>query len=206
MKSGKKCNICKSKLVKFELDHIKPVCLGGSNDDLNIQVLCKGCHMEKTTKEIETKLKSGVIKEEVVKKVNIYKTGTIFENVPISELMDIKYKNSIIIYAQTLHITDEGDEYVRNNITQELDDVILHYNYIPSKIKNQGSDVVQFVFNKNEQNITLVIDPNDPTMFTWKYIKMKCETLNIEFINQSFGGLMTQLKDRFYKTNGNQLL
>ena len=43
----------------YQLDHITPLSAGGSNDDLNLQLLCwwmddgeaKGCHVEKTAQD-----------------------------------------------------------------------------------------------------------------------------------------------------------
>jgi hypothetical protein len=49
-----KCAICKEKLKqKFEVDHIKPLASGGTNDIKNLQLLCKSCHKEKTLREKE---------------------------------------------------------------------------------------------------------------------------------------------------------
>jgi 5-methylcytosine-specific restriction endonuclease McrA len=42
-----KCAICDEKLKqKFEVDHIKPLASGGTNDVKNLQLLCKSCHKE----------------------------------------------------------------------------------------------------------------------------------------------------------------
>lgn len=42
-----KCAICNEKLLKYEVDHIKPVFLGGTNDDHNLQLLCRPCNRRK---------------------------------------------------------------------------------------------------------------------------------------------------------------
>jgi hypothetical protein len=44
-------NIVKSK--DFEIDHIKPISIGGSNEIDNLQILCKECHTEKSRGEQE---------------------------------------------------------------------------------------------------------------------------------------------------------
>ena len=45
MKIIKKC--------QFEMDHIKPLSIGGNNEIINLQTLCKGCHNLKTRCEQE---------------------------------------------------------------------------------------------------------------------------------------------------------
>ena len=45
------CAICDDELVKYEVDHRKLLCEGGNNDVSNLQLLCKGCHAEKTQME-----------------------------------------------------------------------------------------------------------------------------------------------------------
>jgi 5-methylcytosine-specific restriction protein A len=48
------CNQCKKGIKKhFEIDHIMPLAQGGNNDIKNLQILCKGCHQEKTRNEHE---------------------------------------------------------------------------------------------------------------------------------------------------------
>jgi hypothetical protein len=46
-----KCNLCDKKCAKFEYDYVTPIALGGSNDILNFQALCKECHQQKTEQE-----------------------------------------------------------------------------------------------------------------------------------------------------------
>lgn len=36
----------------FQLDHIKALINGGADEDHNLQVLCHGCHREKTAKDL----------------------------------------------------------------------------------------------------------------------------------------------------------
>lgn len=43
-----KCEICKEPAV--EVDHIIPVCLGGTGDQENLRALCKSCHLEETNR------------------------------------------------------------------------------------------------------------------------------------------------------------
>lgn len=46
-----KCAICHCDVsAKFELDHILPLSLGGTNDDSNIQLLCVSCNRRKGPK------------------------------------------------------------------------------------------------------------------------------------------------------------
>ncbi len=51
-----KCNMCKccNKDVKFEIDHITPLAKGGTIEKNNLQVLCKACHLIKTSNEHES--------------------------------------------------------------------------------------------------------------------------------------------------------
>jgi hypothetical protein len=46
-----KCNVCKSELDKFEIDHIIPLALGGVDEIDNLQAICIQCHAYKTKTE-----------------------------------------------------------------------------------------------------------------------------------------------------------
>jgi 5-methylcytosine-specific restriction enzyme A len=54
-KSKKKCAGCKCclKKQKYDIDHIKPLASGGTNQIDNLQALCKACHQDKTANEHE---------------------------------------------------------------------------------------------------------------------------------------------------------
>jgi 5-methylcytosine-specific restriction protein A len=54
------CVSCTSKgyvTAATELDHIKALCNGGTNDDSNLQGLCKTCHEDKTAADLGHKVK-----------------------------------------------------------------------------------------------------------------------------------------------------
>lgn len=48
----KECAICSS-IENLEIDHIIPVCDGGSHDQNNLQVLCRSCNRKKSSKSGE---------------------------------------------------------------------------------------------------------------------------------------------------------
>ncbi|HAV4657514.1 TPA: HNH endonuclease [Acinetobacter baumannii] len=45
------CQCCGRVTMDLELDHIKNVAQGGTDDEANLQSLCVPCHKEKTQKE-----------------------------------------------------------------------------------------------------------------------------------------------------------
>ena len=46
-----KCVVCKSKLVKYEVDHIVPLSKGGKHEKQNLQILCVHCNRRKSSKD-----------------------------------------------------------------------------------------------------------------------------------------------------------
>ena len=60
------------------------------------------------------------------------------------------------------------------------------------------NSVLLIKFTYEDKNITLVIDPNDTKIMTYKDIRKLCEKTNIEFSNQSFGSIVSQLKEKFF--------
>ena len=52
IKFNKKCNCCAKELTikETQIDHVQPLASGGTNDDINLQVLCRECHFEKNTR------------------------------------------------------------------------------------------------------------------------------------------------------------
>jgi 5-methylcytosine-specific restriction endonuclease McrA/nucleoside-triphosphatase THEP1 len=51
---GGKCAVCNLESDLFEIDHIIPLCCGGSNELNNLQPLCPDCHQQKTEDERES--------------------------------------------------------------------------------------------------------------------------------------------------------
>ena len=52
LRDGAACKKCGKMVGRLEVDHIVPLAVGGSNSDLNLQLLCAfPCHRNKTLKE-----------------------------------------------------------------------------------------------------------------------------------------------------------
>jgi len=53
VRQGWKCNVCRAFLKStFEVDHVVPLCRGGTNDTSNLQALCVECHSAKTREDL----------------------------------------------------------------------------------------------------------------------------------------------------------
>ena len=120
-------------------------------------------------------------------KANRFEGRTILENKPIAEL--INHDKCIIIYH------NRSKQSNKNDLNQELDQIIEHYNYIPT-IKNNKFQVIRINFKLQGKDITLEIDPNDTRNITYKDISKLCMKYGIEFQNQPFGTFIQQLKDQ----------
>ena len=151
----------------------------------------KQAALEHTRKarDIETKITSQTLNldEERDDKTNRFEGKAILENIPIPEL--INHDKCIIIYH------NRGRQTNKNDLNQELDQIIEHYNYIPT-IKNNKFQVIRINFKLEGKDITLEIDPNDTRNITYKDISKLCSKHGIEFQNQPFGTFIQQLKDK----------
>lgn len=50
-----KCHICKRKIgagESWEVEHVVPLCGGGTDDDANLAPACPWCHSEKTSEDV----------------------------------------------------------------------------------------------------------------------------------------------------------
>jgi hypothetical protein len=103
----------------------------------------------RNSQDINTKFKSICLTDDETDKVNIYDLD-IKENISINDLQE--NKNSTIIYT-------------KNNLNEELDEIIKTYKYIPS-IKNDRYNITQI--HIKQYNIYLVWDNYRCCVIEWK--------------------------------------
>ena len=85
-----------------------------------------------------------------------------------------------------------------NSLNEILIEIGNTYNFIPTKLKYNGFCCTKIIFNKDNCNLHLVIDPNNSRHeMSWKDVKEMCEKTNVVFKNQSFASMITQLRNRF---------
>jgi hypothetical protein len=189
----------------------------------------KALALTRKARDIESKIHTHMIED--IESVNIYltednKIKPIFENVPIEDLMDEKYNNSIIIYnektkqiikeqkqilvplvgvwdplqilLETRTITVDKEIYVeKNDINDELDKIMGYHNHFPTKLKHREYSVTRIVFEKDKRNIILSSDVNTATKnITYHDIVHLCEKHGIEFKNQTFGSLIQEIRKK----------
>ena len=107
--------------------------------------------LTRQAREVETKIKSVVLKDEF-ETVNPYTEREIIENILVAELTN--HKDVVIIYNQP-------------DLNCELDEIIALYNYIP-KIKNKHFTVCAIHFDLGGRNVYLATDPNDTRLISYK--------------------------------------
>jgi len=137
--------------------------------------------LTRKAREVEKKIKTVVLADEFEKQ-NPFKNKVILENVQIAELAE--HKDVVIIYNQP-------------DLNEELDEIIILYNYIP-KVKNKLFAIVGIHFDFEGRNVYLATDPNDTRLISHVGIKLLCEKHEVTFSNQSFGGLIKELRSSFF--------
>ena len=122
--------------------------------------------------------------------INIYKYP-FKENVEISELEKesekIEKDSGLVIFYTN-----------KDDLEAEFEEIIKTYNIIPI-IKNQRAKITEIKPFK-KVNLYLVIDPNFSDVTVCNYMKVQelCKTFNIEFRNQSYNGLISEVRKDFY--------
>ena len=104
-----KCNICKDQIkIKFEIDHILPLAANGTNEDNNLQVLCKSCHKDKT----QSKNEDGTY-------VRIVETESTFNN-QVQEIMDsdLSFRYASIEHIKSLPKDEDIIDHKNSNLEQ----------------------------------------------------------------------------------------
>ena len=144
----------------------------------------------KRARDVEVNIQSNCIadkkrkrddKEEEDKQESEQVERVFLENIPIHELLN--YSNATIIYSGI----DETNTS-KTNLNDELDEIIKHYNYVPDpwKMHYKHFQLTKLHFNLNNANLILQLDPNDQRLMTWKTVQSLCQSVNIEFTNQTF--------------------
>ena len=148
-----------------------------------------------SAKDVQTKMNSSaMLNNEVIE--NIFSNDLpIFDNIPVKDLKDLEA--CIVMYN-------------KNDLTEELDDIMRIYKTIPD-IRNKKSATIRITFEYDNKLIYLVADANaqelmedqiDSKIITdYKRIQKLCETHDIEFKNQSFNQLITQIKNKHFDTS-----
>jgi 5-methylcytosine-specific restriction enzyme A len=57
LSQGCLCKMCGTKLIpsQYEIDHIAALIHGGSNEEYNLQAICKDCHKLKTREDVHAR-------------------------------------------------------------------------------------------------------------------------------------------------------
>ena len=135
-----------------------------------------------------------MLKQDDVKTENIYNILPTYENIPGTELLN--FSDCIIIYDLVCL------DYIR-------DEIVKQYKYVPSATKYNELKTVQFKFNQQKKNITLVVDPNfehkGKTDITWKIVRDYCKIFNVEFTNQNYNILIQELKDKHFNAKSTRI-
>ena len=138
-----------------------------------------------SAKDVQTKMNSSaMLNNEVIE--NIFSNDLpIFDNIAVKDLKDLEA--CIVMYN-------------KNDLTEELDDIIRIYKTIPD-ICNKKSATVRITFEYYNKVFYLVADANaqelmedqiDSKIVTdYKRIQKLCETHDVEFKNQTFNQFVT---------------
>jgi len=125
----------------MEIDHIVPLAIGGNNENDNVQVLCKGCHFEKT----QTEKENGYVK--------ISDTESSFNN----EVLNIMNSNLNNSYA----FIEKVEEHTPDNKFKKIKSMTQK----PAKIFNidiNKSRKNNLFYGENEYCLFTVMDKAEP--------------------------------------------
>ena len=197
------CNICESKLLKAEFDHIIPLASSGDNNLNNIQALCLPCHFKKTQNESENGEYVSIGKEtstfnNTTKKIihsDLFKRYAFVErlaDVPSkfkTFYIDInKTRRNILYYLKHMSYKlpvftcmDEPKKYEKNDSIEAGFYFIESLNYFPLRGNGWYSHAMVLYCLENK-------------IITEKNIKWKLEsslTLDHEYFNKSIDELLT---------------
>jgi hypothetical protein len=131
-------------------------------------------------------LNSVNLNENLCEKKSPFEDADIHENVDVKDITTLIASTNVIIYSRPGF----------NSINDILIDCIKLYG-VPSKIKNNRSQIQQFAYTINNINYILCNDPNDVNVITWKTVQEACIKHKIVFRNQTFTQFCSELKEKF---------
>ena len=83
------------------------------------------------------------------------------------------------------------------DLNEELGEIIWLYIYVP-KVTNKLFTRVGIHFNLESRDVYLATDHNDTRLKSHNGIKILCEKHHIQFCNQSFAGLIKELRVQIF--------
>ena len=108
-----------------------------------------------------------------------------FENIPINECKS--FAEAILMKDCIVYLPFE-------NITTDVHQYIRETKNVP-RMKVLNHQIIQVKM----EDVTIICDPNIADECTWKDIKAICEKADIPFRNQRIGGLISNLRKKFFK-------
>ena len=119
---------------------------------------------------------------EIVEEKKENKEVKFYSNITIAECLELE-PHSVVIYNKS-SVLDELQEYIK--LTNDI-----------PKIKNHTITLISSFTTNNKVDIVISGCLND-VGFTWQKVQEICKKADIPFDNQSIGGLLIQLKDKFF--------
>ena len=106
----------------------------------------KALPLTRRAREMESKINSEVFQQyEETSNIYLNEDGNIkpiFQNIPISELMDESYNNSITFYNQ-----ETAEFESRSDLANILNNTIKTYNYIPRELKHDKYKITRIILS-----------------------------------------------------------
>ena len=110
----------------------------------------------------------------------------IYSDIPIEDLLNEVYDNSIIVYTETTHL---------ENV---LIKIISVFNYTPMKIKHTKQNITKMIFTLNGRNIIITVDEMNISHPEYnKDIINMCKSHDIQYCNQTIGSLIKEIRNQF---------
>jgi len=117
------CKCCKKESNKFQIDHIRPLANGGTNDINNLQALCLGCHREKC---MEEKLNCEYIK--VCDYISTYNIE-VYNTIQSEFFKKVQFTENLLSNDYIDDFTDRGYQLYSIDKNKCRKNLLINYNY-----------------------------------------------------------------------------